>query len=341
MLFDGVLAPIDGALRPDASRRRERARAEARGGGAMGGLIRRSPERRARDACRSCSPRRPPCRCPALAFEIYFEHYKGSFGDKWMWTPIVLTPPLTAAGVAGVFSERAAKTVLPALSSLYFLDGLIGIVTHVRGVRKRPGGFQEAHLQPRDGAAAARARLALPRRRARSGWPRSSSGSGRCTRIEAHPDPHGLTRQRKGTTPQMNGRYPDYDVLAEQDHWDDVTRRVVLDRVENVPEITFFDEAEAATLKAFCDVVLAQDEEPRVPVLAYIDAEARLGRRRRLAVLRPAGRRRDLAARRARARRGGAPACVRVVRGGVARGADPDRPPLLHRARCTAARGRR
>ena len=35
---------------------------------------------------------------PPLAFEIYLEHYKGSFGDKWMWTPIWLTPPLTAAG---------------------------------------------------------------------------------------------------------------------------------------------------------------------------------------------------------------------------------------------------
>jgi hypothetical protein len=82
---------------------------------------------------------------PALGAEIYFEHYKGSFGDKWMWTPLVLTPPLTAAGVAGVASERAARTALPALSALYFLDGLAGIVTHVQGVRKRPGGFREAH----------------------------------------------------------------------------------------------------------------------------------------------------------------------------------------------------
>ncbi len=80
---------------------------------------------------------------PPLAFEIYLEHYKGSFGDKWMWTPLVLTPPLTAAGVAGVFSERAAKTVLPALSALYALDGVIGIVTHIQGVRKKPGGFGE------------------------------------------------------------------------------------------------------------------------------------------------------------------------------------------------------
>jgi len=69
----------------------------------------------------------------------------------------------------------------------------------------------------------------------------------------------------------MVGRYPDWNVLDEQDHWDETTRRVVLDRVENVPKLTFFDEREAATLEAFCDVILAQDEEPRIPVLAYID----------------------------------------------------------------------
>ena len=80
---------------------------------------------------------------PPLGFEIYLEHYKGSFGDKWMWTPIFLTPPLTAAGIAGVFSERAAKTVLPFVSALYFLDGLVGVVTHIQGVRNKPGGFSE------------------------------------------------------------------------------------------------------------------------------------------------------------------------------------------------------
>ena len=81
---------------------------------------------------------------PALAFEIYTEHYKASFGDKWMWTPIVLTPPLTAAGIAGVVSRRAAQTWLPALGALYALDGAIGVWTHFRGVQKRPGGFREA-----------------------------------------------------------------------------------------------------------------------------------------------------------------------------------------------------
>jgi hypothetical protein len=83
--------------------------------------------------------------------------------------------------------------------------------------------------------------------------------------------------QRKGVAPQLRGRYPDYDVLSQTAHWDDVTRRVVLDRVENVPPIRFFTDAEAAALDAFCDVATAQDGEPRVPVLAYVDEKLHAG----------------------------------------------------------------
>src|SRR4051812_12744684 len=68
---------------------------------------------------------------------------QGIVGDKWMWTPIALTPPLTAAGIAGFFSERHARTTLPAVSALYALDGAIGVITHVRGVYRKPGGFSE------------------------------------------------------------------------------------------------------------------------------------------------------------------------------------------------------
>jgi hypothetical protein len=90
--------------------------------------------------------------------------------------------------------------------------------------------------------------------------------------------PAQLPRQRRGATPQMRGRYPDYDLLAETAHWDEATRRVVLDRVERVPPIRFFDEREAATLGAFCDVVMAQDAEPRIPVLAMVDEKLFEGR---------------------------------------------------------------
>ena len=78
-----------------------------------------------------------------LGLEIYFEHFRGSFGDKWMWTPVALSPALTVAGLAGVRSERVARTWLPALSALYCIDGVIGVITHVRGVARKPGGFQE------------------------------------------------------------------------------------------------------------------------------------------------------------------------------------------------------
>ena len=78
-----------------------------------------------------------------LGVEIWFEHYRGSFGDKWMWTPIVLTPPLVAAGAAGAVSPRVARTVLPAVSVLYAADGLAGVVTHLRGVARKPGGLRE------------------------------------------------------------------------------------------------------------------------------------------------------------------------------------------------------
>lgn len=80
---------------------------------------------------------------PPLAFEVYLEHYKGSFGDVWEWVPIACTPPVVAAGLAGVWSERAARTALPAASAVYALNGLIGTVLHARGVQRKPGGFRE------------------------------------------------------------------------------------------------------------------------------------------------------------------------------------------------------
>jgi Gluconate 2-dehydrogenase subunit 3 len=109
------------------------------------------------------------------------------------------------------------------------------------------------------------------------------AGRGRHFRLADHlpnlrPDrrpasPDELPRQRNGVTPQMHGRYPDYNVLDEADHWDEVTRRLVLERLENVPPIRFFTDDEAHTLGVFCDVVMAQDREPKIPVLNIVDAK--------------------------------------------------------------------
>ncbi|MEJ7569750.1 MAG: hypothetical protein WKF41_15980, partial [Gaiellaceae bacterium] len=69
-------------------------------------------------------------------------------------------------------------------------------------------------------------------------------------------DPDELPRQRRGTTPQMHGRYPDFDVLAFTRHWDEQTRTLILNRVSSPPPRRFFNDAEAETLTAFCDTVL-------------------------------------------------------------------------------------
>jgi hypothetical protein len=92
------------------------------------------------------------------------------------------------------------------------------------------------------------------------------------------PHPSWLPRQRAGTTPQMIGRYPDYDVLANAENWDAATRAVVLRRVGDSPRMRFFTASEQPTLRALCDVATAQDAEPRVPVAEMVDEKLAAGR---------------------------------------------------------------
>jgi len=73
--------------------------------------------------------------------EAYFEHLRGSFNQRWMWTPVWLTPPTVIAAVAAMRSARMAARVLPALSIAAFADGMIGFLLHLRGIRRMPGHF--------------------------------------------------------------------------------------------------------------------------------------------------------------------------------------------------------
>lgn len=74
--------------------------------------------------------------------EVLAEHYRASFGSKWMWSPLVVTPPVLAAGLGGVFSRRAARTWLPLTAGVYAASGLAGEYLHLRGVARRPGGWR-------------------------------------------------------------------------------------------------------------------------------------------------------------------------------------------------------
>ena len=78
------------------------------------------------------------------AAEIFFEHDSASFGNKMMWVPVTLGPIGAAAGIAGVFSRRMAKTALPVASAAIVANGLQGTYLHARGIAQKPGGWSNA-----------------------------------------------------------------------------------------------------------------------------------------------------------------------------------------------------
>jgi hypothetical protein len=74
--------------------------------------------------------------------EVSYEHYRGSYSQRVMYTPVILSGVLTGAGIAGFFSRWAARTVLRAVSAVTLLDCAIGFYFHVRGVQRKPGGWR-------------------------------------------------------------------------------------------------------------------------------------------------------------------------------------------------------
>ncbi len=74
--------------------------------------------------------------------EVSYEHYRGSYGQRIMYTPVLLSPPLIIAGVWAAFNRRIARTLLPATSLVILLDGCVGFYFHVRGIARKPGGWR-------------------------------------------------------------------------------------------------------------------------------------------------------------------------------------------------------
>lgn len=74
--------------------------------------------------------------------EVTYEHYRGSYSQRVMYTPVILSPTLLAASVAGAANRKAARTILPVVSALTVADGLVGFVFHIRGINRKPGGWR-------------------------------------------------------------------------------------------------------------------------------------------------------------------------------------------------------
>ena len=74
--------------------------------------------------------------------EVAYEHYRGSYSNPLMYSPVILSGVLSAAGLAGFFSGRMARTFLRYTSWITLADGLIGFGFHIRGIARKPGGWR-------------------------------------------------------------------------------------------------------------------------------------------------------------------------------------------------------
>ena len=70
------------------------------------------------------------------------EHYRGSFNNKAMFTPLIVSALTLATSVHGTADTRpVAHGMRDAIYSLAALTGLVGTGFHLYNVGKKPGGF--------------------------------------------------------------------------------------------------------------------------------------------------------------------------------------------------------
>jgi hypothetical protein len=74
--------------------------------------------------------------------EVTYEHYIGSYSQRIMYTPVILSAGLLVTSIWAVFNRWAARVLMPIVSFLNMLDGLIGFYMHIRGVQRKPGGWR-------------------------------------------------------------------------------------------------------------------------------------------------------------------------------------------------------
>ncbi len=70
------------------------------------------------------------------------------------------------------------------------------------------------------------------------------------------------------------GYYPGFHTMSQRKFWDDATRRVIENRVYNVPPIRFFNEVELILMTTVADRIVPQDDRTppfRIPIVNAID----------------------------------------------------------------------
>ena len=186
-------------------------------------------------------------------FEAWYSHYKNNFRYKAQWTPVIIAPMLMAAGIAAVKSPRVAHTWLPAISAVAIVDGAVGFGYHARGVLRRPGGLKKPIYNIIYGPP-----LFAPLLFAASGFlgivgklaPQRETKMSSANRKSGYAPGRYRIRESRSDPWRSPDIIRDLARSAQQKFWDAKTREVVLDRVNNVPEIRFFSPQEARLLES-------------------------------------------------------------------------------------------
>jgi hypothetical protein len=74
--------------------------------------------------------------------EVATEHLRGSYSQRIMYSPLLLSAALAGTGVWSAFNRRAARRVLPVVSAALLADGVVGFGFHIRGIQRKPGGWR-------------------------------------------------------------------------------------------------------------------------------------------------------------------------------------------------------
>jgi hypothetical protein len=73
--------------------------------------------------------------------EAYFEHLRGSFNQRLMWTPVGVSVPMLVVAVRAAGRGDAARRELPIVAGAASLTGFLGFLLHLRGLHRMPGGL--------------------------------------------------------------------------------------------------------------------------------------------------------------------------------------------------------
>lgn len=77
----------------------------------------------------------------ASGLEVTYEHYKGSYSNPVMYTPVALSGALAGAASLGAMNGWSARVILRAVSLATLADGVVGFFFHIRGIARKPGGW--------------------------------------------------------------------------------------------------------------------------------------------------------------------------------------------------------